>query len=66
MQVTKVQSQAVGDAVITWVETKLGEGWVAKALFDPLLEGLRSEWDETGAADVAKLLTDLGWTVTDA
>lgn len=61
--ITKDQIQAVGDSALTWIETQLGQGWLAKTLIDPLLEGLRSKWDASGAADVAKLLTDMGWTV---
>lgn len=62
--ITKDQIQAVGDSVLTWVETALGGGWLASKLVVPLIEGIRQKWDSAGAADVAKLLTDLGWTVS--
>ena len=58
------QIQAAGDATIDWLESQLGQGWLATTLVDPLLEKVRAQWEVNGVPKVTQILTDLGWTVT--
>lgn len=62
--VSQGQIQAVGDAAFTWLEDRLGQGWLATTLVDPLIEKIRGSWDAQGVPFVASLMSDLGWTVT--
>jgi len=60
MSITQAQIQAVGDQVINWAKSKFGSAPFATVIAN----AIQTQWDSTGVAEVAKVLGDLGWTVS--
>ena len=60
MTITQEQIQAVGDQIVVWAESKFGTGPIATEV----ASHVKAYWDATGVAEVSKLLTDAGVTVT--